>query len=176
MAIENLICEDCLELDQNTYTRICARCPRRYCRHYASDIDIAYCNTCMVDIQVTIKDLEARKAREIKLEGSDLFFAEKSIKDTPEHMIDLRIEYHRYMYHGLLLEKQEQKIRRMANLPKVKLMSKPAPDTKAAKATKAKKQTDPLAAVKAAMTLMLGKTPTDAEVMAFLLKNGGIKN
>lgn len=174
---DELVCEVCAELDKDVYTRICIKCPRRFCVHNSSDLDCLYCNKCMTDIQLTVKEIEARKAREIKLEGSDLFFADYAIRNTPEHLIDLKIELYGHIYHGLLLERQEQKIRRQANLPKVKLTNKPtlSNDNKS-KAKKVAKTADPLAALRLAMTLQMGKAPTDAEVMAFILQHGGIKN
>jgi hypothetical protein len=170
------VCEDCIELDQNKVTRVCERCATRFCIHNASDIDIRYCHKCMVDVTMTVRELEARKSKEIVLSGSDLYFAEKAIHNTPDEVLELKIEYYGRILSGLLMERQERRIKRQDALAKVKLnFVKPASETKATKKKAAiPKAANPLETITIAMTAILGRKPTELELAAFVLKAGGL--
>ena len=57
----------CINCDRNNLTKSCAKCGVAYCKHYTSNIDIAFCSNCVSDI--TLKESIIEK--EVRREHSD---------------------------------------------------------------------------------------------------------
>lgn len=150
-------------------TRVCAKCSREYCAHYASVIDIQYCGNCMEDVNIEI--YKKRDYKNIKLHGTDFYFAERVIPQMSDAQIDINIEYYSAMLSGLILERQERKIERQTRLSKIKLNLVEPATTQPAKKQKAKAQLD----IKTILTLAFGRAPTQQEIDAFTMAAGGAK-
>ena len=135
-AIEK-VCKGCLEANLVEDVRIarCGKCDKRYCSHFASNIDPAQCTECLSDVsmikEVVVKTYEhydeetdtttsyRRKARSIRLEGMDWLFAQRKICTLSDDALELAIEYHREILQGMLAEREDRrnkKAHRYANV------------------------------------------------------------
>jgi hypothetical protein len=126
----------------------------------------------MDDINLDVQIYKQRDCKSFKLGGSDFYFAEQTIHQMSDRMIDIKIEYFSAMLSGLMLERQERKIERQARLSKVKLnFVRPATadNTGALKEKRSRtpKAIDKQAAIVAALTTMLGRVPSVSEIDAF---------
>lgn len=160
------ICAVCMAA--SSPTKVCVKCSREFCAHYASVIDLQYCTNCMEDVQIEV--YKKRDYKNIKLNGTDFYFAERVIPEMSDAQIDVNIEYYSAMLSGLILEKQERKIERQTRLSKIQVKLNnvgPAPTPK----KRAKAQPD----LKAILTAMMGHEPSQAEIDAFIKLAGGTK-
>lgn len=127
--LASLVCESCQELNLTTKSIItCARCGKPFCFHFASSVDPMYCVNCLSDVSMEksiitktykhenaegVQTFYRRKAREIKIGGTDWLFAQRKIYELSDVELDLMIEYHRNILALMIDEQTQQRIAKL---------------------------------------------------------------
>jgi hypothetical protein len=187
-------CRACLEANLVQDVRIarCVKCELLFCTHFASTIDPQYCTECLSDITLTkevvtktytyyneetdIVTEYKRRARYIKLDGLDWLFAQRKIVALTDNELELAVEYHREILHGMLREREERRIKqlhRYANTPKdaaTQSLDSATVTAQTVKRTKTIQSSKAAATASATMQAMLAGGMTAAQLLAMLEK------
>lgn len=127
-AIGEKICTVCKEqnLIQEVHFITCPRCTGLFCVHYASGVDMAYCNDCCVCVELTdqiitridthksedgLKTYETKsKARQLIFTGLDWLFYQRKINTLSDAELALAVEYHHAIHGSMVMERDKRKI------------------------------------------------------------------
>lgn len=123
-----LVCEVCKEKNLSTSidTISCLRCNKITCFHMISPVDPAYCNECVIDVQMTEQTIykktehyneetdktyvKSSKARQIQFTGLDWLFFNRRINTLSDTELLLAIEYHQAIYHSMMYEREKRRV------------------------------------------------------------------
>lgn len=128
----------CLNCDRNSLTKSCAKCGVAFCKHFTSNIDIAFCANCVSDITIkeSIIEKEVRRehsdgsysfprtyvARKLVLMNVDWLFINKAIEDSTDAEIEASIEYHKVHCDLMMQERSSRQLERSRKLASIKIV------------------------------------------------------
>lgn len=193
-AVEK-ICRVCLESNLTEEIRIsrCEKCGKRYCIHFASNIDPKNCTECLAEVTLVrevitntyqhehydeekdevITTEYKRRAKLIRLEGMDWLFAQRKIPQLSDDALALAIEYHRQILQGMLQEREERRNKQAHRYANVQMDTSKVINTEV-KTTKKISSTKKQANANAVLQAMLAAGMKPEDILA-MLSSAGVK-
>ena len=191
-------CRNCqvANLIEDVKINRCSKCESIYCTHFASAIDPQYCIECLADVTLhkeivtktythetydeetdtTITTQYSRRAKQLKLEGSDWLFVQRKIVNMSDDALELAIEYHREILQAMMHEREDRRTKYLHRFAGVKLgtetvSSNTSADGLTVKKTKTISSTKAAATATGMMESMLASGKMDAATLLKMLQD-----